>query len=106
MIVAIKNDYYGTIYEPIKGLIKDFNDIKWRTETVPEYLFNHTELECTQIYHLPNRCFRVGNNVIMLVDVDTSRPWTILDYDGAEYIQYLDFDVVDVESNYCKLKKE
>ena len=106
MLVAIKNDFYGSISEPIKSLIKDWNDIKWRTERVPEYLLNHPEFECTQEYHKPDKVFRVGNNIIMLLDVDTSRPWTILDYDGAEYIQYLDFDIIDAESNYCKLKKE
>ena len=105
MLVAIKNDFCGSIGEPIKSLIKDWNDIKWRTERVPEYLLNHPEFECIQDYDWYRR-FRVGNNIIMLEEVDTSRPWTILDYDGAEYIQYLDFDVIDKESNYCKLKKE
>ena len=106
MIVAIKTDFYVTIDEPIRSLIKDFNDIRWRIESVPKYLYEHPELECTQSYHLPDRCFRIGNNVIMLVEVDISRPWTILDYDGGEYIQYLDFDIIDAESNYCELKKE
>ncbi|MBO5712035.1 MAG: hypothetical protein J6R47_04280 [Acholeplasmatales bacterium] len=106
MIVAIKTDFWETLHEPVRSLIKDFNDIRWRTERIPKYLYEHPELECTQQHHLPTRCFRVGDNVIMLVDVDTSRPWTILEYDGSEYIQYLDFNVVDAESNYCKLKKE
>ena len=105
MLVAIKNDFYGSINEPIKSLIKDWNDIKWRTERVPEYLLNHPEFECTQDYDWYRR-FRVGNNIIVLEEVDISRPWTILDYDGAEYIQYLDYDIIDAESNYCKLKKE
>ena len=106
MIVAIKTDFWGNLHEPLRSLISDFNDIKWRTESVPNYLYEHLELECAQPYHIPNRLFRTVNNTIMLVDVDISRPWTILDYDGAEYIQYLDFDVVDAESNYCELKKE
>lgn len=106
MLVAIKTDFCGDIYPPIRGLIKDWNDIKWRTESVPEYLLSHPEFEYTQDYHKPDRVFKVGNNIIMLIDVDTSRPWTILDYDNSEYIQYLDYDTIDKESNYCSLKKE
>ena len=106
MSMIAGTQWRGMLEERIKGLIKDFNDIKWRTERVPKYLFNHPELGCTQQYHLPDICFRVENNIIILVDVDTSRPWTILDYDGAEYIQYLDFDIIDTEINYCELKKE
>ena len=41
-----------------------------------------------------------------IVDVDTSRPWEIQEYDGAEYIQYLDYNVIDKEFNYCKLKEK
>lgn len=37
-----------------------------------------------------------------IVEVDTSRPWTIEEYDGAEYIEYLDFDVVEPSYNYCE----
>ena len=37
MLVAIKNDFCGSISEPIKGLIKDWNDIKWRTEREHEH---------------------------------------------------------------------
>ena len=106
MIVAIKCDFSGGIGEPLRSIINDFNDIKWRTERVPEYLFAHTEFECTQDYHAPDRVFKIDYNIIRLVEVDTSRPWTILDYDGAEYIQYLDYNVIDKESNYCKLRKD
>lgn len=36
-----------------------------------------------------------------IIDVDTTRPWTIKDYDGAEYIKYLDENkLVDEELNY------
>ncbi len=40
-----------------------------------------------------------------IAEVDTSRPWTILDYDGSEYIQYLDYDIIDKDMNYCMLSK-
>jgi hypothetical protein len=37
-----------------------------------------------------------------IAEVDTSRPWTILEYDGSEYIQYLDYKVIHKDLNYCK----
>ena len=41
---------------------------------------------------------------IYVADVDTTRPWRIDEYDGWEGIQYLDYDVIDEEFNYCSLK--
>lgn len=49
--------------------------------------------------------FRTDNIVISIVDVDISRPWTICKYDGAEYIQYLDYQVVFSEIGFCRLPK-
>ena len=43
---------------------------------------------------------------LAIVDVDITRPWTINIYDGKEYIQYLDYDVVNEVINYCKWKDE
>ena len=56
-----------------------------------------TFLDGTRIYKLDGCIFSIN-------DVDISRPWRITDYDGAEYIQYLDYDVVNKEINYCELK--
>lgn len=42
-----------------------------------------------------------------IVDVDTTRPWTIDEYDGAEYIKYLDTYTLENESlNFYRLKDE
>ena len=46
--------------------------------------------------------FRLYDNVYFIKEVDTSRPWTILDYDGSEYVQYLDYNIIDKDLNYCK----
>lgn len=44
-----------------------------------------------------------GASSFSIVDVDITRPWTIEEYDGAEYIQYLDENkLVDKELNYYK----
>lgn len=40
----------------------------------------------------------------MIKEVDTSRPWKIEEYDGAEYIQYLDYEVKYKDINYCDYK--
>ena len=45
--------------------------------------------------------FRLDDELYFIAEVDTSRPWTILEYDGSEYIQYLDYKVVDKDMNYC-----
>ena len=40
-----------------------------------------------------------------IVDVDITRLWTIEEYDGSEYIQYLDdYKLVDKELNYYEKK--
>lgn len=41
---------------------------------------------------------------VRVVEVDTSRPWTIDDYDGAESILYLDYEVIDKNLNFVRLK--
>ena len=37
-------------------------------------------------------------------EVDITRPWTIQEYDGSEYIQYLDYNIVNTDMNYCVYK--
>lgn len=48
--------------------------------------------------------YKLSSVYFSIEDVDTTRPWRITDYDGSEYIQYLDYDIVNKELNYCKLK--
>ena len=42
---------------------------------------------------------------MQIAEVDITRPWTIEEYDGKEYIRYLDVDVIHENINYCKLKE-
>lgn len=44
-----------------------------------------------------------GTITFKIVEVDTSRPWTICEYDSSEYIQYLDIRAVNPEVNFYKL---
>ena len=44
--------------------------------------------------------------IFNIVDVDTTRPWRIRSYDGTEYIEYLDYEILDRDMNYCVLKQD
>ncbi len=48
--------------------------------------------------------YKIDSTYIAIQDVDISRPWMIADYDGSEFIQYVDVELVDEQLNYCKLK--
>lgn len=50
----------------------------------------------------------INNNLTIfnIVDVDINRPWRISSYDGAEYIEYLDYEILDQDMNYCVLKQD
>lgn len=57
-----------------------------------------------QHYSLWNKNLH-GCSSFSIVDVDITRPWTIEEYDGAEYIEYLDeHKLVDEELNYYEKK--
>lgn len=60
-------------------------------------------------YHNPDASvlylFREENITVKVVDVDISRPWCIETYDGAEYLQYLDYEPIHPEYNLHRLPK-
>lgn len=79
-----------------------FSDIKARTdERVIEFVKNHVgeKYEGIEVAFLG----REKHQYLSIEKVDASKPWTIDNYDGAEYIRYLVVEVVDPELNYCKL---
>ena len=56
------------------------------------------------IYYVYNREYHYVSN-FSIVEVDTARPWTIGEYDGAEGIKYLDeIKCVDEALNYWEVK--
>jgi hypothetical protein len=79
--------------------------------------FSKDDINKNQIIRLIEHCdkldrefyyYNTSTNVIELisiVEVDTSRPWKIENYDGAEYIQYLDYEVKHKDINYCDYKE-
>lgn len=40
---------------------------------------------------------------VCVVEVDTSKPWCIEDYDGSEYIKYIRYEVLNKELNYVRM---
>lgn len=54
-----------------------------------------------QKYAIYNNIKYSNFSTFSIVEVDITRPWTIEEYDGAEYIQYLDENkLIDKELNY------
>ena len=50
--------------------------------------------------------YEINNSFYCIKDVDIDRPWRITDYDGKEWVQYLDYEVIDKDLNYCELREE
>ena len=94
LIEYIENN--SVVYEDINHIEYDkfMKLISDDSETIVTFK-NHPN-----IYYVYNKeCNYVSN--FSIVEVDTTRPWTIEEYDGAEGIKYLDDMVcVDKELNY------
>lgn len=90
---------------------EDFADVisgisfpKCRTGKIVDYLKTHGEFQIRDTINDAD-LYKYNHSLYAIQEVDTSRPWTIASYDGREYIQYLDYDVVDESMNYCELKE-
>lgn len=55
-------------------------------------------------YYVSWDCIYETMALFKIQDVDITRPWTIQEYDGSEYIQYLDYNIVNTNMNYCVYK--
>lgn len=42
---------------------------------------------------------------VIVVEVDTSKPWCIDEYDGSEHIMYLEYEVLNKELNYVRMTR-
>lgn len=91
---------YGTtnIIEELANEMKNFPFPQCRINMVNFIQTNGTLVDKHRnIYQLANSFYEIK-------DVDASRPWTICEYDGYEYLQYLDYEIVDKNLNYGRLK--
>ena len=50
--------------------------------------------------------YELGCSLYEVKDIDISRPWTIEEYDGSEYVQYMDYKIIDEKLNYGKFKSD
>lgn len=83
----------------IKGMLAKKPKPKNRTGKIIELLEKQGEI----ISHQNGGYWiKTHDEFYFIAEVDTSRPWTILEYDSAEYIQYLDYSIIDKDLNYCE----
>lgn len=110
----------------MKEIMKKHKGVRCRVGEIIEYIDNNSLM----FLHLNDECMKIAkgkmevdNETIItsesypekyyyktnynyissfsIVDVDTTRPWTIKEYDNAEYIKYLDeCKLADEELNY------
>ena len=127
MKVLLYPTHVGVVYTPkMKEIMNKDRGIRHRTGEVIEYIENNcTDCEScsydtiksqlgkdrekilrvksvyddSNIYWIYNE--KYGACVFHIVEVDTSRAWTIEEYDNSEYIKYLDErKCLDKELNY------
>lgn len=105
--VLIFNNYGGNIIpSEVKNIMNKSIFPKNRTGEVIKYIESHYEPittinDATQ-YNVETK---TEQSYFCIETVDISRPWKIAEYDGAEYIQYLDIEIIDKELNYYDYKE-
>ena len=118
MKVVILNNWGGRIPKMLKPYTNNGNNWRWgkvvsfiETNAVNANGLDPHNIQ-TNVICYPGTdansrtyLFKNENLIVSVVDVDTTRPWTILTYDGAEYVQYLDYDYIDKHVNFCELPK-
>ena len=76
----------------------DWHQLQARTdEEVIAFVEEHADKE-----HKVAFLSRYDYEYLKVIEVDTSIPWTIQEYDGAEYIKTLEYEVIDEELNYIR----
>lgn len=100
MKVALFIDYGPNILtKELKEKLKKYEFPQCRINIV-DYIEEHGEFISKH-----DNIYKLSNSLYSIVDVDISRPWRITSYDGSEYVEYLDYNVVNKELNYCELKE-
>lgn len=101
MKIGLYRNLVGTLPEDIKAELKGLDMLTHRIK-LGEFILERgkpvSEISTDESIYEYNKGF------YYVVEVDTTRPWRIADYDGLEYVEYLDYVVIDEELNYCELK--
>ena len=118
MKVVILNNWGGSVPKMLKPYAHGGNSWRWGSviQFIETNAVNANQLDSNQINakvicypgvdkNSKTYLFKEDNVILNIVDVDTSRPWSIETYDGAEYVQYLDFSYIDKNINFCELPK-
>jgi len=103
-------DRVGAVVEELKKAAveiessRDYNEeivsrIKETGEVV--YLKDRDEYR----YYVNQDSLKNVSKSIRIVKVDTTKYWTFEDYDGVEDIRYIDFEIVDELTGYCKFSE-
>lgn len=90
IVQYIENNATKISPERITDFLKNNQDKIGKIKEDNNYFVYDSELNCLKR--------------LSIVDIDISRPWDIAEYDGSEYIQYLDYEIIDSELNYGKQK--
>ena len=93
------NDLINRIESKDWILVDDYMNINSRTSFYKINIENGVKY----VYPTPNGY--LSFITFEIVDVDISRPWCVEEYDGSEYIKYLDdYMCINKELNYFKSK--
>lgn len=107
----------GELWRCNQDLIKKIEDIPWETVSIQDIRFEIDENKYYRIpfdsnnyvgykyiFPLPKERICAGNvGTLCIIEVDTSRPWVVDEYDGAENLTYLDETVpISKELNFYK----
>ena len=101
MKIGLYRSFVGALPEDIKAELKGLDTLTHRIKLGQFILERGKFISNTNIYE---SIYEYNKDFYYIVEVDTTRPWRITDYDGLEYVQYLDYIVIDEELNYCELK--
>ena len=95
----------GEIIEYVENNRLLFTDADEYSMNIAKSMMEDDKEIIVEFKNIQNRYYYKSNegyiSSFSIIDIDTTRPWTIAEYDGAEYVQYLDEDkLVDKELNY------
>ena len=101
MKIGLYRNLVGTLPKDIKAELRNLDTLSHRIR-LGEFILEKGRFIGNRSTN--ESVYEYNKQFYYIFDVDTTRPWRITDYDGLEYVQYLDYTVIDEELNYCELK--
>lgn len=115
-------DGYGSqiLPEGIREKVEGQSFLKVRTEILVDFIKKEKQheineetknkveqLKTGEYMKVEDRLYFMGSIYLShftMHDVDTAKRWCIEEYDGAEYIEYLEYELIDEDLNYYRKK--